>query len=74
MRVKTGLRAGVTPQDILQGLGDTAAAAAQSVGDAVQNLDNATQDAARSARRWLDRSGVTDTLNKAFWFPLEPPR
>jgi hypothetical protein len=74
MKVKTGLRAGVTAQDVLQGVGDTAVRAVQTVGGAAQRFDSAARGAVRSMQGAWNRSGIGDTVNKAFWFPLEPPR
>jgi hypothetical protein len=74
MKVKTGMRAGVSAQEVWQGVENSAGRAAQSVGGAAQNVGTAAQDAVRSVQRWWTRSGVGDTVSKAFWFPLDPPR
>jgi hypothetical protein len=66
MQVKTGVRAGVTPQQLTQNVGNAVGKAAQDVGAAAQNVGNSVQ-------AWWRYSKAGDFLNKAFWFPLDPP-
>jgi hypothetical protein len=67
MQVKTGLRAGVTAQEVVTNVQRT-------VGDAAQTVSNTAQDAGRTVQTWLGNSRIGDTLNKAFWFPFDPPK
>ncbi|HZQ06093.1 MAG TPA: hypothetical protein VFD70_05895 [Anaerolineae bacterium] len=73
MHVETGVRAGVTAQDLVEGVQDVADTATQVVGGVAQGLGDIAQDAAINLQQWWVANDVGDTLNRAFWFPLEPP-
>jgi hypothetical protein len=66
MQVKTGVRAGVTPQQLAQNVG-------QAAGKAAQGLGEAAATAGQQIQRWWYRSNAGDAINKAFWWPLDPP-
>lgn len=74
MQVKTGLRAGITPQELVQNFQNSATAVVDTVGGASRTLSASVQDAASAAREWLTDNNAGDTLNRLFWFPLDPPQ
>jgi hypothetical protein len=71
MKTQTGLRAGVTLQELLNNVGtDLRNTAAQ----AVRALDSAGENLTNSVNQFLDDSNIRETAEKVFWWPMEPPR
>lgn len=81
MQTRTGLRAGMTPQELLQNFQNSAGAVVDTVGNAADVLNASAQgaaagaqDAVQGAQQWWANNNVGETLNQWFWFPLDPPQ
>jgi hypothetical protein len=56
----------MTFDEFLRGAQGAASSAAQTVGAGAQELG-------RNVQAWANQPETRDFLNKAFWFPFEPP-
>ena len=74
MEIKTGIRAGMTPQEFAQNFQNSATAVVDTVGDAADVLSASSQDAVQGVQDWLGTNDVGGALNRAFWFPFDPPQ